>query len=205
MEDDEDQEPMDDGEQEASIEEYFKMISAGLAGTSPHMVSATIAALSRVLFEFHDELNRTTIDELISTTKIFLNSPNREIAKTAVGFMKVAVVSLKREVVSEQLEKIVPGLLNWAAEHKNYFKTNIQNLLERFLRLFGFDTLKKFVSSRDENDGGGKLVYSLVKKQKLLRQSCAENPIDEDQAGQDDDESDQPHGTFRTDQYVKLD
>ncbi|KAA1079196.1 hypothetical protein PGT21_003456 [Puccinia graminis f. sp. tritici] len=194
MEDDEDQEPMDDGEQEASIEEYFKMISAGLAGTSPHMVSATIAALSRVLFEFHDELNRTTIDELISTIEIFLNSPNREIAKTAIGFMKVAVVSLKREVVSEQLEKIVPGLLKWAAEHKNYFKTNIQNLLERLLRLFGFDTLEKFVSSRDENDGGRKLVYSLVKKQKkkkLLRQSRAENPVDEDQAGQDDDESDQ--------------
>ncbi|OAV88770.1 hypothetical protein PTTG_06335 [Puccinia triticina 1-1 BBBD Race 1] len=184
---------MDDGEQEASIEEYFKMISAGLAGTSPHMVSATIAALSRVLFEFHDDLSRTTIDELISTIEIFLNSPNREIAKTAIGFMKVAVVSLKKEVVEAQLEKIVPGLLKWAAEHKNYFKTNIQNLLERLLRLFGFPTLEKFVSSREENDGGRKLVNSLVKKQKkkkLARQARAENPADDDRKALDDQESD---------------
>lgn len=162
----EDGEAMKDVEQEATIEEYFKMISAGLAGTCPHMVSATIAALSRVFFEFHNELTRSTIEELISTIEIFLNSPNREIAKTAIGFMKVAVVSLPKEVVMDQLDQIIPGLLKWANEHKNYFKSNIQNLLERLLRKFGFEVLEKFVINRDENDGGRKLVYSLNKKQK---------------------------------------
>lgn len=28
------------------------MVAAGLAGTSPHMISATITAISRLLFEF---------------------------------------------------------------------------------------------------------------------------------------------------------
>lgn len=37
---------------EASLEEYFKMVSAGLADESAHMVSATVTALSRLLFEF---------------------------------------------------------------------------------------------------------------------------------------------------------
>jgi len=191
MEEDGDEEKMNDAEQDASIEEYFKMISAGLAGTSPHMVSATIAALSRVLFEFHDELTRTTIEELISTIEIFLNSPNREIAKTAIGFMKVVVISLPREVVLEQLDKILPGLLKWANEHKNYFKSNIQSLLERLLRKFGFETIEKFVATRDENDGGRKLVYSLKKKQKkkkLQQQSRGENAGVE--KGEDDSESD---------------
>jgi ribosomal RNA-processing protein 12 len=36
----------------ASIEEYFLMVSAGLAGSSQHMISATITALSRMLYEF---------------------------------------------------------------------------------------------------------------------------------------------------------
>ena len=36
----------------ASIGEYFLMVSAGLAGSSQHMISATITALSRMLFEF---------------------------------------------------------------------------------------------------------------------------------------------------------
>jgi ribosomal RNA-processing protein 12 len=36
----------------ASIGEYFLMVSAGLAGSSQHMISATITALSRMLYEF---------------------------------------------------------------------------------------------------------------------------------------------------------
>jgi ribosomal RNA-processing protein 12 len=36
----------------ASIGEYFLMVSAGLAGSSQHMVSATITALSRMLYDF---------------------------------------------------------------------------------------------------------------------------------------------------------
>jgi len=36
----------------ASLEEYFTMVSAGLAGSTPHMISASITALTRILFEF---------------------------------------------------------------------------------------------------------------------------------------------------------
>ena len=45
---------MDEGAEDktASIEEYFLMVSAGLAGSTQHMISATITALSRMLYEF---------------------------------------------------------------------------------------------------------------------------------------------------------
>lgn len=36
----------------ASAEEYITMVGAGLTGTTPHMISASINALSRLLFEF---------------------------------------------------------------------------------------------------------------------------------------------------------
>lgn len=36
----------------ASLEEYFTMVSAGLAGSTPHMVSASITALTRLLYHF---------------------------------------------------------------------------------------------------------------------------------------------------------
>lgn len=51
-EDEEDGEPPQD-EAEASIQEYITMVAAGLVGTSPHMISATITGLSRLLFEYH--------------------------------------------------------------------------------------------------------------------------------------------------------
>ena len=36
----------------ANIEEYLTMIAGGLAGATPHMISATVTAISRLLFEF---------------------------------------------------------------------------------------------------------------------------------------------------------
>ena len=36
----------------ASLEEYFTMIAGGLAGATPHMISATITSISRLIFEF---------------------------------------------------------------------------------------------------------------------------------------------------------
>ena len=36
----------------ASLEEYITMIAAGLAGATPHMISATVTAISRLVFEF---------------------------------------------------------------------------------------------------------------------------------------------------------
>ncbi|POW14134.1 hypothetical protein PSTT_03137 [Puccinia striiformis] len=156
IEDEEEEgEPMEEIDQDASIEEYFKMISAGLAAHSPHMISATIAALSRVLFEFHDELSRNTVDELVSTIE-FLNSPNREIAKTAIGFIKVL--------------------------------SNISSIFERLLRKFGSDCLDSFCTSRNEDDGGRKLVNSLKKKhkKKAVNHKSDKNQNNPDQ---DDDQS----------------
>lgn len=189
------EETMDDVEQEASVEEYFKMISAGLAGSSPHMISASIAALSRVLFEFHTDLSRATIEELVSTIEIFLNSPNREIAKTAIGFMKVTVISLPKDIVLDQLDKIVPGLLRWAKEHKNYFKSNIQNLLERLIRKFGSQSLERFIADRDDDDGGRKLVVSLIKKHR--KKNSLKKRDEDDGEHQVEEEDDKEHRSHR--------
>lgn len=43
------------GEVEANVQEYITMVAAGLAGTTPHMISASINALSRLVFEFKGE------------------------------------------------------------------------------------------------------------------------------------------------------
>ena len=36
----------------ASIEEFMTMMAGGLAGANPHMISATVTAISRLIFEF---------------------------------------------------------------------------------------------------------------------------------------------------------
>jgi hypothetical protein len=36
----------------ATVEEYITMVAGGLAGATPHMISATVTAISRLVFEF---------------------------------------------------------------------------------------------------------------------------------------------------------
>jgi ribosomal RNA-processing protein 12 len=40
----------------ATLDEYITMISAGLAGNTPHMISASVTALTRILFQFKGSL-----------------------------------------------------------------------------------------------------------------------------------------------------
>jgi len=40
----------------ANIEEFMKMVAVGLAGASPHMISATVTAISRLIFEFKGKI-----------------------------------------------------------------------------------------------------------------------------------------------------
>ena len=44
--------PDDAPDVQASLEEYLTMVSAGLAGSTPHMISASITALTRILYHF---------------------------------------------------------------------------------------------------------------------------------------------------------
>ncbi len=60
----------------ASIEEYFTMVSAGLAGSTPHMISASISAITRILFEFRQSLSAETMSDLVQTMDLFLTSNN---------------------------------------------------------------------------------------------------------------------------------
>lgn len=39
----------------ANIEEFMTMVAGGLAGATPHMISATVTAISRIVFEFKSE------------------------------------------------------------------------------------------------------------------------------------------------------
>lgn len=176
---------------EATLQEYITMVAAGLAGSSPHMISATITALSRLLFEYHgqslipassarllltyftERLPSETISEMISTILIFLGSANREIVKSSVGFVKVAVVALAPVDIQPHLEALIPALLNWSHEHKNHFKLNIRHIFERLLRKFGYDKVESLTSEDDR-----KLLVNIRKRQQRSKRKREQAHMD---------------------------
>jgi ribosomal RNA-processing protein 12 len=165
----------------ATVEEYITMVAAGLAASTPHMISATITALSRLMFEYQsesdqarfrsdseshlstpsDDLPRSMLDEMVATIVVFVGSKNREIVKSALGFVKVAVVSLPEGVLRPQLGTLVPALLGWVHDHKNHFKDKTVHIFERMIRKFGYDDIY-----RNSGEGDEKKVLEHIKKRK---------------------------------------
>lgn len=128
---------------QASLEEFFTMVSAGLVGSTPHMVSASITALTRILYEFASQLPHAVIEDLVQTMDLFLTSTNREIVRSVLGFVKVAIISLPEDIVKSKLDTLVPGLVSWSREHKAQFRAKVKHILERAIRRFGFDAIER--------------------------------------------------------------
>ncbi|KZT59521.1 NUC173-domain-containing protein [Calocera cornea HHB12733] len=166
----------------ASIEEFITMVAAGLAGTTPHMISASITALSRLLFEFKDAIPDEMQEQLISTIIVFVESRNREIVKSALGFVKVVVTALPADTTRPHLPTMIPALLNWSHDHKNHFKGKVRHIFERLIRKFGFEAV---ISEADEEH---RKVLTSIKKRKdraKRKRANAETDGEADESGEE--------------------
>lgn len=167
--------PSDAPSVDASLEEYFTMVSAGLAGSTPHMISASITALTRLLYEFHGRMQESTVADLVQTMDLFLTSNNREIVQSVLGFVKVCIISLPSEVMVPRLETLVPNLIVWSHEHKAHFKSKVKHIFERMIRRFGVDVVERVTPEADR-----KLITNIRKMRE--RRKRKKNDADGEEA-----------------------
>ena len=78
---------------QGGLGDLVSMVLGGLVGASPHMVSACVMALARLLHEFASELGGAA-PRLLPTVVLLLRSKSREIVKSVLGFIKVNVMIL---------------------------------------------------------------------------------------------------------------
>lgn len=171
--------PPDAPDANASLEEFFTMVSAGLVGSTPHMVSASITALTRILYEFHAQLSLAVIEDMVTTMDLFLTSANREIVRSVLGFAKVTIITLPEAIVKPRLQSLVPGLMSWSREHKAHFRAKVKHIFERMIRRFGFELVDQHCPEEDRK------FINNIRKTKERRKRKKETDGDND----DDDEA----------------
>ncbi|RJE18224.1 90S preribosome component RRP12 [Aspergillus sclerotialis] len=179
--------PDDAPDAPATIEEFFTMVSAGLAGSSPHMVAASVTALSRLFFEFHTELQPALRNDLVQTVELFLTSNNREIVRSVLGFVKVAVVVLPEDILRPRLNSIVPNLMVWNKEHKGRLRSKVKGIIDRLMRRFGAPLMEELVGENDR-----KLVVNIRKQRERSKRKKTEA------AGGDEEEPEEPKDTGKS-------
>lgn len=136
-------------DQQSSVSEFFKIISAGLIGESQHMVSSTVTAYACLVYEFKDSVDQGTLMEIYDTIELYLTSNSREIVKSAIGFTKVCILGLPTELMQDKIPALLPKLLRWSHEHTGHFKSKIKNIIERLIRKFGYEFIETHFPPED--------------------------------------------------------
>lgn len=130
----------DRGGKKENLLQFFNMVAGGLAGETPHMISAAVKGLARLAYEFADLVSSAY--NVLPSTLLLLQRKNREIIKANLGLLKVLVAKSQAESLQAHLRSVVEGLLNWQDSTKNHFKAKVKLLLGMLVKKCGLDAVK---------------------------------------------------------------
>jgi len=139
-------------------------VVAGLAGKTPHMISATIVSMARLIFDFRGQIAPETVVQVTRMVSLLFQSSNREIIKSCLGFIRVAVQVLPHSYFwnstddddetdqhmedqsKEDLYKvIVKGMLLWSDDRKSRFRLKSRVIFERLIRKVGYENVAQLM------------------------------------------------------------
>jgi ribosomal RNA-processing protein 12 len=130
-----------DGSHQDNISQYFQVVLAGLAATSPHMLSATILSIGRLVYEFKDVLSHDMIQKLLTCMKSFLVSRSREVVKATLGFIKVIVSVLDSSHLLSLVQELISSTVSWTKNTNYHFRHECRVLFERLVRKLGYEVI----------------------------------------------------------------
>jgi ribosomal RNA-processing protein 12 len=133
-----------DGRPGEGVRRLFGLVLGGFAGASPAMVSASVMAASRLVYEFSGPLC-AAVPGLMPAALALLRAKNREVVKAALGFVKVAAVRLPMPQLLPHVPDMVGGLTLWDGDTKNRFRAKVRAVLERLVRRCGADAVAAHV------------------------------------------------------------
>lgn len=136
---------------ETGLMEYLQMVLGGLAARTPHMRSASVVCLSRLVFEFGrtEAVIQTAMPQLLKTVLMLLHEKAREVIKSVIGFMKLGIAMLPKEQLREFLPDITNGLLVWIGQSKNRFRAKTRIILIKLCRKYGYEEVAELVPEED--------------------------------------------------------
>eukprot|EP00934_Nitzschia_sp_Nitz4_P005270 Nitzschia sp. Nitz4//scaffold12_size214221//12562//16305//NITZ4_001476-RA/size214221-augustus-gene-0.19-mRNA-1//-1//CDS//3329534948//5260//frame0 len=128
----------------------IKSVTAAVASETSHMRSAAVLALSKLLH--HDKGSDPRVLELfpslLRTVLLLSDDPSREVCKSVVGFVRVAVSVCPLDSLRELTPDILNSLLKYH-RGKDRFRAKIKIILKKLVRLFGYDFLFPLVPSSE--------------------------------------------------------
>ncbi len=131
------------------LRELFAVVLGGLAGGSPHMVSASTMAAARLVHAFVPGPLGPDAGRLLPAILPLLRTPAREVIKSVLGFIKVCVGRLPSSDLEAATPDLLDGLLRWSDDPKNKFRLKVRVIVERLARRIGFEAVAASMPASD--------------------------------------------------------
>ncbi|XP_056290928.1 RRP12-like protein isoform X2 [Pseudoliparis swirei] len=127
-----------------AMEQYLALVYAGLTG-SVTMITCTVLALTRLMFEYKDAIDVTTREQLLHNVCLLLTSRTREIVKASLGFIKVILFIMDPKTLASHATVIMKGVGSIKDDVRRHFRTKLKNIFTKFIRKFGFELVKSML------------------------------------------------------------
>ncbi|XP_065184314.1 RRP12-like protein [Sycon ciliatum] len=183
---------------EDSTEDFLVMMSGGLAG-SPHMTSATVNAISKLVVQFRHHVESGLLERLLDLLPTLLMSRHREVVKSTLILVKVLIGVVERDQLREHLQTLITTLLGWSSESQSHFRMKAKIVFERLTRKFGYPDVARYVPAKH-----AKLITNIRKtaerakrKKAEKRDAATEGASSKKKSKKDEDDSDD--GLFSSD------
>jgi hypothetical protein len=132
------------------ITKYCQIIVGALAARTPHMRSAAVMALSRLVFEYArvDFTMQNILPNLLQTVILLFDETAREVIKSVIGFVRVSVAALNKDQLEPLLPELVGGMMKYN-RGKGRFRSKIKIILKKLVRTYGYETITPLVPAND--------------------------------------------------------
>lgn len=171
------------GNKKDAMEEYLALVYVGLTG-SVTMITCTVLALTRLVFEFKDSIEVSTMEQLLQNICLLLSSRTREVVKAALGFIKVILFIMDPKALGSHVTIMMEGIGNIKDDVRRHFRTKLKNIFTKFIRKFGFELVKSMLPAEHHK------VLTNIRKAEA--RSKRRKQVSEEQEGTSESEEETP-------------
>ncbi|XP_028336947.1 RRP12-like protein [Physeter macrocephalus] len=164
-----------------ALERYLVLIYPGLVGAVT-TVSCSILALTHLLFEFKGLMGTSTMEQLLENVCLLLASRTRDVVRSALGFIKVAVVVMDMAHLAKHVQLVMGAIGKLSDDMRRHFRMKLRNLFTKFIRKFGFELVRKLLPEEYQ-----KVLVNIrkaearAKKHRALNQAAVEEEVEEEE------------------------
>ncbi|XP_022354987.1 RRP12-like protein isoform X2 [Enhydra lutris kenyoni] len=174
--------------QEEALQRYLVLIYPGLVGAVT-MVSCSILALTHLLFEFKGLMGTSTIEQLLENVCLLLASRTRDVVKSALGFIKVAVAVMDVACLAKHVPLVMEAIGKLSDDMRRHFRMKLRNLFIKFIRKFGFELVKGLLPEEYH-----KVLVNIRKAEARAKRHRALSQAAEEEEQEEEEESAQGKG-----------